>query len=77
MPQMKSSVAILMGVVILIADVAWLIVGSSYTYTPWLVLGIVIFIAALVWLAVDLSLMREAKSPDTRKEERSASDVKK
>ena len=54
----KSSVAILMGIVILVADVAWLIVGSSYTYTPWLALGIVIFLAAIVWLILDFSLMR-------------------
>src|SRR5438552_4050559 len=57
MPQMKSSVAILMGIIILIADIAWLIIGASYTYTPWLVLGIVIFVATLVWLAMDFLLL--------------------
>jgi hypothetical protein len=77
MPQMKSSVAILMGVVILIADIAWLVIGSSYTYTPWLVLSIVIFVATLVWLAIDFSLMREGKSQETKKEETSASTMKK
>jgi hypothetical protein len=49
-----------MGIVILVSDIAWLIVGSSYTYTPWLILGIVIFIASLVWLAIDFGLMKEA-----------------
>jgi uncharacterized RDD family membrane protein YckC len=59
MANPKSYVAIVMGIIILIADVAWLIVGSSYTYTPWLVLGIVIFLASLIWLVVDISMMRE------------------
>ena len=54
----KSWVAIVMGIVILVADVAWLVVGNSYTYTPWLILGVIIFIAALVWLAMDFMLMR-------------------
>ncbi len=70
MPEMKSAIAILMGIIILIADIAWLVVGSSYTYTPWLVLGIVIFIATLVWLALDFSLMRAAR-PTMQKEESS------
>ena len=55
-----------MGVIILISDIAWLVVGASYTYTPWLVLGIIIFIATLVWLAMDISLMR---APSLRKED--------
>ena len=50
MSQWKSSIAILMGIVILVADVSWLIVGSSYTYLPWLILGGVIFLATLVWV---------------------------
>jgi hypothetical protein len=62
---MKSSIGLLMGVVILVSDIAWLYVGGSYTYTPWLVLGIVIFIASLIWLAVDFSLMREAQKPSS------------
>jgi hypothetical protein len=52
-----------MGIVILASDVAWLIVGASYTYAPWLVLGIVIFIGSLVWLIIDFSLMKEARKP--------------
>jgi hypothetical protein len=55
----------IMGIVILASDIAWLVVGSSYTYTPWLILGIVIFLATLVWLAVDIALMRESKPKTT------------
>ncbi len=57
-----------MGVVILAADLAWLIIGSSYTYTPWLVLGIVIFLASLTWLVMDFSLMRVQKPAITARE---------
>jgi hypothetical protein len=70
MSQWKSSIAILMGIVILGADLSWLIVGSSYTYLPWLVLGAVIFLATLVWIALDVSMMREARNPDGIKEEK-------
>jgi hypothetical protein len=63
MANIKSSIGILMGIIILVADISWLYVGGSYTYTPWLVLGIIIFIASLIWLVVDFSLMREATSP--------------
>jgi len=65
MANIKSSIGLLMGVVILVSDIAWLYVGASYTYTPWLVLGIVIFVASLIWLAVDFSLMREAQKPNS------------
>ena len=64
--KVKSSMAILMGIVILASDVAWLVVGGSYTYPPWLVLGIVIFLASLAWLALDFSLMKEAPSPNKK-----------
>ena len=63
---MKSSIGILMGIVILAADVAWLYVGGNYTYTPWLVLGIVIFIASLI--LVDRGLFaneRGSESPES------------
>ena len=59
MASVGSWIGILMGLVILIADIAWLLVGNSYTYTSWLILGIVIFIADIVWLAMDFMLMRE------------------
>ena len=70
MSQWKSSIAILMGIVILVADVSWLIVGSSYTYLPWLILGGVIFLATLVWVALDVSMMRETRNPARMKDEK-------
>jgi len=45
--KMKSYVAILMGVIIILADIYWLLVGSSYTYAPWLTAGIIIFVASV------------------------------
>lgn len=52
----KSWAAILMGIIILVADLYW-------TYTSaydavWLSLGIVIFIADVIWLYLDYSLMK-------------------
>jgi hypothetical protein len=76
MPETKSAIAILMGIIILIADIAWLIVGGSYTYTPWLILGIVILVATIVWLFLDFSLMREAKTPLHRDDQSSSSKMK-
>ncbi|HZW58228.1 MAG TPA: hypothetical protein VFF30_18210 [Nitrososphaerales archaeon] len=61
MADWKSFVAVLMGLVILVADVAWLIIGRSYTYTPWLILGAVIFVATAVWLAIDGAFVREIR----------------
>jgi|GEM_PF-648841 hypothetical protein len=55
----KSYLAIAMGIIILLADIYWLVVGSSYTYPPWLAAGIVIFVATLVWLWVDYDLMKK------------------
>jgi hypothetical protein len=55
----QSYVAILMGIIIILADVYWLLVGNSYTYGPWLAAGVVIFIASLVWIFIDLNLMRK------------------
>ena len=61
MSDWKPFFAIGMGVVILVADIAWLIIGNSYTYTPWLILGVVILIADVIWLALDVALIRGAK----------------
>jgi hypothetical protein len=55
----KSYLAIAMGIIILLADIYWLVVGSSYTYPPWLAAGIIIFIADLIWLWVDYDLMKK------------------
>ena len=46
-----------MGIVIVLADIYWLLVGNSYTYVPWLAAGIVIFIASVIWIILDISLM--------------------
>jgi len=55
----KSYLAIAMGIVILLADIYWLLVGSSYTYAPWLAAGIIIFVADLIWLWIDYGLMKK------------------
>lgn len=53
----KSYLAILMGVVIFIANTYWLVVGQSYAYMPWLVSAIVIYIADIYWIVLDYQLM--------------------
>ncbi|MGA8903855.1 MAG: hypothetical protein WB661_02470 [Candidatus Bathyarchaeia archaeon] len=55
----KSYLAILMGIIIILADIYWLIVNQSYTYLPWLAAGIVILIASVVWIILDYSLMEK------------------
>ena len=50
----KSNLELLMGAIIIVADLYW--TYTSYTYLPWLVLGIIILVAALVWIALDLNL---------------------
>jgi len=55
----KSYTAIFMGVIIILADIYWLLIGASYTYTPWLAAGIVIFIASVIWIIIDFDLMRK------------------
>ena len=59
--KMESYAAIVLGIIIIIADVYWLWIGASYTYAPWLAAGIVIFVAALVWIWIDYDLMKKAK----------------
>lgn len=55
----KSWLAIAMGIVIILADIYWSVVGASYTYPPWLAAGIIIFVASLVWIWVDYDLMKK------------------
>jgi len=59
----KSYLAIAMGIVILLADIYWLVVpiGGYYSFQapPWLAAGIIIFVADLVWLWVDYALMKK------------------
>ncbi len=59
----QSLVALAMGVVILVADVAWLVIGNSYVYAPWLILGAIILVADLIWLGMDISLMKRSQLP--------------
>lgn len=53
--NMKSWIAILMGIIILVADLFW--TYQSYYDITWLALGIVIALADIIWLVVDWSLM--------------------
>lgn len=48
-----------MGIIILIADLFWLVYDGSYTVPGWLAAGIIIFVADLVWLWADYSLMKK------------------
>ncbi len=57
MVGVKGGLAVLMGVVIGIADIYW--TYTSYFDTTWLALGVVIFIADLIWLWVDISFMKK------------------
>ena len=59
MASTKSIVAILMGVIIILADIYWLLVGSGYTYMPWLAAGVIIFIASVIWIYIDYDLMKK------------------
>jgi hypothetical protein len=51
----KSMLALLMGVIIIIADLYW--TYTSYYDLTWLVLGVIIFIATIIWLVLDWDWM--------------------
>ena len=55
----KSYLALLMGVIIFIANTYWLFVGDSYQYTPWLISAIIIYIADIYWIILDYQLMSQ------------------
>ena len=61
--QVKSILAILMGIVIILMDIFWLVypVSGFYSYQAlaWLAAGIVILIASIVWIVLDISLMEK------------------
>jgi len=59
MSKMKSYLAIGMGIVIILADIFWLLVGQSYSYPPWLIAGIIIFVASVIWIYIDYDLMKK------------------
>lgn len=50
----KSTVSIIMGVIVILADLYWTL--TSYMVPVWLFLGIIILVASLVWLWMDVSL---------------------
>jgi len=48
---MANKLGIILGLIILIADLYW--TATSYFSTLWLALGIIILVADLVWIAID------------------------
>ena len=65
--MMKNFIGIAMGVIILIADIGWLLYEQSYTVTAWLAFGIVILIADPVWIGVDASFLMEGRNASKTK----------
>ncbi len=55
-PKTRRTLAMLMGVIIAVADLYW--TYTSMYYTQWLLLGVIIFAADLVWICLDLKRMR-------------------
>ncbi|MCL4389141.1 hypothetical protein M1397_00825 [Candidatus Marsarchaeota archaeon] len=53
----KSLVGIIMGIIILIADLYW--TYTSYSVPTWLALGIIILVADIIWLVIDASFMKK------------------
>ncbi|MGI0100876.1 MAG: hypothetical protein ACREBH_04140 [Candidatus Micrarchaeaceae archaeon] len=53
--MVKSYIAILLGIVIAIADIWW--TYTSYFDIVWLILGIVILVADVIWIYIDYDLM--------------------
>jgi hypothetical protein len=51
---MKTKLAILMGIIIIIADLYW--TYTSYQTPIWLYLGVIILVASMIWIAIDLNL---------------------
>jgi hypothetical protein len=55
----KSWLAILMGVIIAIADIVW--VYQSWPVPVWIAEGAIILVADVIWVYLDYSLMRGGK----------------
>jgi hypothetical protein len=51
-----NAVAMLMGIIILFADLYW--IATSYFVALWFALGVIILVADLVWLFVDYKLSK-------------------
>jgi type IV secretory pathway TrbL component len=58
--ETKSTLGIVMGIVIIIADLYW--TYKDYQDPTFLALGVIIFIASLVWIGLDWSLSMQAKT---------------
>ncbi|MCL4373988.1 MAG: hypothetical protein M1360_04670 [Candidatus Marsarchaeota archaeon] len=48
---MANKLGVVLGIIILIADLYW--TATSYRVAIWLALGIIIFIADVIWIAID------------------------
>ena len=57
MSSTKSYLAILMGIIIIVADLWW--TWTSYTYLPWLAAGVIILVASMIWIYIDYDLMKK------------------
>ncbi|MGA2461777.1 MAG: hypothetical protein ABSF82_10185 [Candidatus Bathyarchaeia archaeon] len=57
MGSTKSYLAILMGIIIIVADLWW--TWTSYTYLPWLAAGVIILVASVIWIYIDYDLMKK------------------
>ena len=57
MASTKSWIAVLMGIVILVADLYW--TYTSYPDATWTALGAIILVADLIWLTIDYSFMKQ------------------
>jgi uncharacterized membrane protein YcjF (UPF0283 family) len=57
--ETKPTLAILMGVVIIVADLYW--TYTSYQDATWLALGVIILVASVIWIGLDVSLARPSK----------------
>jgi len=59
MSKVESYLAVVLGIVIITADIFWLLIGESYTYAPWLIAGIIIFVASVIWIFLEFNLMKK------------------
>lgn len=50
--EKRHKLALLMGIVIAVADIYW--IYTSYKYFVWLALGVIILAADLIWLYLDI-----------------------
>jgi hypothetical protein len=52
MDKARRNLAILMGIVIIVADLYW--TATSFSNPIWVALGVVILVASIVWIYLDL-----------------------